>query len=72
MSTGDLLIASICINRNEELLTHDKDFLNIQKVDKRFKIRLYKVTSASILNKNLRKILKNICFTTRLFLEVSL
>ena len=27
----DLLIASICINRNEELLTRDRDFLDIAK-----------------------------------------
>ncbi len=30
----DLLIASICINRNEELITKDKDFLDIAKVSK--------------------------------------
>jgi len=29
---ADLLIASICINRNEELITKDKDFLDIAKV----------------------------------------
>ena len=29
---ADLLIASICINRNEELITNDKDFLDIAKV----------------------------------------
>ena len=29
---ADLLIASICINRNEELITKDKDFLDITKV----------------------------------------
>ena len=28
----DLLIASICINRNEELITRDEDFLDIAKV----------------------------------------
>ena len=28
----DVLIASICINRNEELITKDKDFLDITKV----------------------------------------
>jgi len=31
-SFADLLIAAICINRNEELITKDKDFLNIAKV----------------------------------------
>lgn len=31
-SVPDLLIAAICINRNEELITKDKDFLNIAKV----------------------------------------
>ena len=29
---SDLLIASICINRNEELITKDKDFLDIAEV----------------------------------------
>ena len=29
---ADLLIASICINRNEELITKDRDFLDIAKV----------------------------------------
>jgi len=29
---ADLLIASICINRNEELITKDKDFLDIAEV----------------------------------------
>ncbi len=33
-SVPDLLIASICINRNEELLTKDKDFLDIARVSK--------------------------------------
>jgi len=28
----DLLIASICINRDEELITKDEDFLDISKV----------------------------------------
>ncbi len=31
---ADILIASICINRNEELITKDKDFLDIAKVSK--------------------------------------
>ena len=31
-SVPDLLIAAICINRNEELLTKDEDFLEISKV----------------------------------------
>ncbi|RLI77005.1 DNA-binding protein [Archaeoglobales archaeon] len=29
---ADILIASICINRNEELITKDKDFLDIDRV----------------------------------------
>ena len=29
---ADLLIASICINRNEELITRDEDFSDIAKV----------------------------------------
>jgi len=29
---ADLLIASICINRNEERITNDQDFLDIAKV----------------------------------------
>jgi len=29
---SDLLIASVCINRNEELITRDEDFLDIAKV----------------------------------------
>lgn len=39
-SVGDLLIASICINRNEILLTKDKDFLIIQKAEPSLKIIL--------------------------------
>ncbi len=31
-SFADLLIASICINRGEELITKDEDFLDIAKV----------------------------------------
>jgi len=31
-SVPDLLIAAICINRNEELITKDEDFLDIAKV----------------------------------------
>ena len=31
-SIPDILIAAICINRNEELITKDKDFLDIAKV----------------------------------------
>jgi len=31
-SVPDILIASICINRNEELITKDKDFLDIARV----------------------------------------
>ena len=31
-SVPDILIASICINRNEELITKDEDFLDIAKV----------------------------------------
>jgi len=29
---ADLLIAAICINRNEELITRDKDFLDIAEI----------------------------------------
>ena len=29
---ADLLIASICINRREELITRDEDFLDISKI----------------------------------------
>jgi len=28
----DILIASICVNRNEELITKDEDFLDIAKI----------------------------------------
>ncbi len=31
---ADLLIASICINRNEKLITKDKDFLDITEISK--------------------------------------
>ena len=40
MSVGDLLIASICINRNEVLLTKDKDFLIIRRVEPGLKVIL--------------------------------
>ncbi len=33
-SVPDILIASICINRNKELVTKDKDFLDIAKISK--------------------------------------
>ena len=36
---SDLLIASICINRNEELITRDSYFLDIAKVSN-LKIKL--------------------------------
>ena len=36
---ADLLIASICINRNEELITRDEDFLDIEKVSN-LKVRI--------------------------------
>jgi len=35
----DLLIASICINRNERLITKDVDFLDIAKVSN-FKVKI--------------------------------
>ncbi|RLI76365.1 DNA-binding protein [Archaeoglobales archaeon] len=35
----DLLIASICINRDEELITKDEDFLDIAKVSN-LKVRI--------------------------------
>lgn len=38
-SFSDLLIASICINRNEELITKDMDFLDIAKVSN-LKVRI--------------------------------
>ena len=31
-SFSDLLIASICINRNEKLITNDHDFLDVAKI----------------------------------------
>ncbi|MEM1875138.1 MAG: hypothetical protein QXP51_06060 [Candidatus Hadarchaeales archaeon] len=38
MSATDLLIASMCINRNEELLTLDRDFLVIREVEPLFRV----------------------------------
>ena len=38
---ADLLIASICINRNDELLTKDEDFLDIAKVSN-LRVRIIK------------------------------
>jgi len=40
MSVGDLLIAAICINRNETLLTKDKDFMRVKKVEPTLKLLL--------------------------------
>jgi len=40
MSVGDLLIAAICINRNETLLTKDKDFMRVKKVEPSLKLLL--------------------------------
>jgi len=39
--SSDILIASICINRNEELLTRDRDFLDIAKVTE-LKVKIVK------------------------------
>ncbi len=38
MSAADLLIAAICLNRNEELLTMDEDFLSIRDVEHSFRV----------------------------------
>jgi len=40
VSAIDVIIGSICINREFELLTKDKDFVHIKKVEPRFKLRL--------------------------------
>ena len=38
----DIIIASMCINRDLELWTKDKDFKSIKLVDPRFKLRVKK------------------------------
>ncbi|RLG53649.1 MAG: DNA-binding protein [Thermoproteota archaeon] len=38
MSIGDLLIAATCINKNETLLTKDKDFMIIKEVEPTLKV----------------------------------
>ncbi len=38
MSVGDLLIAATCINKNETLLTKDKDFMIIKEVEPTLKV----------------------------------
>lgn len=38
MSATDLLIASICVNRREELTTQDRDFLVITEVEPLFRV----------------------------------
>ena len=40
-ASSDILIASICVNRNEELITRDADFLDIAKVSN-LKVKLPK------------------------------
>lgn len=40
LSAADLLMASVCIRRDEELATTDEDFKAIQKVEPRFRVEL--------------------------------
>lgn len=40
LSAADLLVASVCIRRDEELVTTDEDFKVIQKVEPRFRVKL--------------------------------
>ena len=37
-SVGDLVIAAICINRAEELVTKDKGFIEIKKIEPRLRV----------------------------------
>lgn len=38
----DIIVASMCINRNLQLLTKDKDFQSIRAVEPRFKLKVKK------------------------------
>jgi predicted nucleic acid-binding protein len=40
LGAADLLIATICLSRNEELVTMDEDFLVIKEVEPSFKLVL--------------------------------
>jgi len=40
VSDADVLIASICINNNERLVTLDTDFLKVKEVCKEFKVEI--------------------------------
>lgn len=40
VGTMDILIASMCINRDLELLTKDSDFENIKEVEPSFKLKI--------------------------------
>jgi predicted nucleic acid-binding protein len=42
LGASDLLIAAVCLNRNEELVTMDEDFLVIREVEPSFKMILEK------------------------------
>ncbi len=38
MSAADLLVAAVCLNRDEELLTMDEDFLSVLEVEPAFRV----------------------------------
>lgn len=40
MSAADLLVAAACINRGEELITKDEDFLTVRGVEPSFRVRV--------------------------------
>lgn len=40
IGTVDIIIASICINRNLKLITKDKDFEFIKEVEKGFEVKI--------------------------------
>ncbi|WP_185836502.1 hypothetical protein [Candidatus Korarchaeum cryptofilum] len=38
MGASDLLIAAVCLNRDEELVTLDEDFLVIKEIEPSFRV----------------------------------
>jgi len=47
MSAADLLIAAVCLNRDEELLTMDEDFLSILEVEPAFRVIVERPSESS-------------------------
>ncbi|MDK2372678.1 MAG: DNA-binding protein [Candidatus Korarchaeota archaeon] len=47
MSAADLLVAAVCLNRDEELLTTDEDFLSILEIEPALRVIVERPTNRS-------------------------